>query len=264
MKFICKITATIILVSSVFGLSSCSKQQITHDPTTEDSTISFESFANSATFFFPHTDTIFGRNVYLQINVSLMMPLNSNRHQNLRAKIEETAFGDYNFKSLEETFSDFSRKSAEEAGYGSFELVSDSTSNILPEGFINIEGTVASMSTHFLSYAISQYIYPILAANGTTTLSYVNYDFDSDSIITLDKLIPEDNRHKVLELITERILATYPSAEITDLPSEFYFDYEGRIVFVYQQGEILYRAAGPITVSFYPQELPFVNFPKIS
>lgn len=252
-----------LLIAPIF-ISSCNRtdsQSVTEE--TNDSIISFKTVGFSHLYFYPESKKICGQDVYYQVSLSLMLPESPDGKgfEELRRAIEKTAIGTIaEGESIEKAFETYAEKSAKEfSNFGPCEPLDNSNGKIEPTGFRIINGDVASMTPEILSYAISVYDYAILAANGSTYLRYLNYDFKTKKILTLQSIFNEEQLKNLPELIANKVHETYPSANIDTIPEEFYFDYQGRIVFVYQQGEVLYRAAGPVTAAFYPQELGLGN-----
>lgn len=160
-------------------------------------------------------------------------------------------------ESPEASLKAYFQLSADSLGYGRAVETAGDADAMDADGLLSVSGTVASLSPGALSYAVTRYFYPPHAANGSTTLTYINYDFEAGRVMSLSDLFTPEGLRELPALIAERAKATFPEAEISTLPTSgsFYLDYEGRLVFVYQQGEVASRATGAVTAAFYPQEL---------
>ncbi|MDE6311183.1 MAG: hypothetical protein K2L96_05125 [Muribaculaceae bacterium] len=245
--------------------SSCStqneKEACTKNCEAEDTRIAFKTFDEEQTYTIPGTDTLFSmdHNATFTAKASLMMPTSIEDADVavLREAIMNAATGGQVSKPCEKAVEAYFKSVADSLGYGAVEEAKEDVGIMEADGFMNISGTVASLSPRVLSYAVASYTYPVHAANGESVISYVNYDFTAKKVMNLDDVFTAEGIKELPAVIAERVKQTNADAEVTALPQtgSYYVDYEGRIVFVYQQGEVSSMAAGAVTAAFYPQEL---------
>lgn len=226
---------------------------------TEDTRVAFTTISDNSAFALSDSTVFPDKNGVFSAQASLLMPsfVSGSDINTLRSAIVQAAFGTQSAESPEKILHDYISSTVNSLGYTASKLDADTVDSASAQGFINIYGNVASMSPRILSYAVTQYFYPPLAANGSTALSYVNYDFVTGRVMALNDIFTPEGIKALPGIIADRAREVCPDAKVTSLPSggSYYVDYEGRIVFVYQQGEVCYRAAGAVTAAFYPQEL---------
>lgn len=229
------------------------------DAVEEDTRVAFTTINENAVYALSDSVVFGAKDGVFSAQASLLIPtyVSGSDINTLRTAITQAAFGIQSAESPEKVLRAYINTKADSLGYAVRALDADTVDPASAQGFINIYGNVASMSPRILSYAVTEYFYPPLAANGSTTLSYVNYDFATGRVLSLDDIFTPDGIKALPTLIAGRVRTSCPDANVTALPSDgsYYVDYEGRIVFVYQQGEVCYRAAGAVTAAFYPQEL---------
>ncbi len=241
--------------------SSCDKKDYNNACTADDTRVAFATLDEDETYTIPGTDTLFSmdHNATFTAKATLMMPTNIDDSDVavLRGAIMKAATAGKVTEPSDKALETYFKSVADSMGYGAVEEAKDDVDIMDADGFLNINGTVASLSPRVLSYAVTTYMYPVRAANGESALSYVNYDFGAKKVMGLDDVFTPEGLKELPAVIAERVKQTNPDAEVTALPQtgSYYIDYEGRIVFVYQQGEVSYMAAGAITAAFYPQEL---------
>ncbi|MDE6277056.1 MAG: hypothetical protein K2M06_03010 [Muribaculaceae bacterium] len=254
---------SLLLAAAVSSCSaSCDKAQCADSDDTDDTRVAFTTVSESETYTLPGTDSLFNsdKDAVFSAHASLIMPANvSNANVTIlrEAIVKAATAGKVDVKSPEQTLKEYFKATAQSLGYPEVAKSDDDVDIMDADGFISITGTIASMSPRILSYAITEYLYPVHAANGQTTLTYVNYDFSDGKVMTLGDVFTPEGLKELPAVIAERAKETQPEAEITALPASgsYYIDYEGRIVFVYEQGEVAARAAGAVSAAFYPQEL---------
>lgn len=259
----CALALVLSAAVSSCSSSSCDKQTGTteNSAVSEDTRVAFTTVNDIAVYTLPGTDSLFSmdHDATFGAQASLIMPtyVSGSDINTLRTAVVAAAVGKTVTDSPEKALKDYVQSTVDSLGYPGAVLLPDSTDTSRADGFINIYGNVVSMSPRILSYAVTQYFYPIHAANGETSLTYVNYDFMTGKVMTLQDIFTPEGLKALPAIIADRAKATSPDAKITALPASgsYYVDYEGRLVFVYQQGEVSYRAAGAVTASFYPQEL---------
>lgn len=226
---------------------------------TEKAEITFTTIKDNAVYTLTGTDSLFGmdHDAVFAAKASLIIPENicGKDIKPLRTAIAKAAFGQAAGSTPAEALKQHIKTTIGELGYSTEESESADTDDY--DGFLSVTGNVASLSPRILSYAVTTYLYPPHAANGETTLSYVNYNLADGKVMGLNDIFTPDGLKSLPAVISGRVKADKSGAGITSLPAtgSYYIDYEGRLIFVYQQGEVSYRAAGAVTAAFYPQEL---------
>ena len=252
---------SLILGAAAVGCTKAEVSGTDAEKSDTDTRIAFSTISRTAAYSLPGTDTLFemDHDAVFAAQASLLIPtyVSGSEVNKLRNAILEEALGTGNGLDPQRDLDNYIKATVDSLGYPSPELVPDTVNVSDADGVLMLSGTVAGMSPRLLSYAVTTYFYPVHAANGSTDLGYVNYDFTSGKVLRLSDIFTEEGLKALPAVIAGQAKKTCPDAEITALPSRgsYYVDYEGRIVFVYQQGEVCYRAAGAVTASFYPQEL---------
>ena len=128
------------------------------------------------------------------------------------------------------------------------------------DGYEVVKGTVTNLTPRLLVYCVINESMMPLAAHGMVLRTYLNYNIDNASIISLSNIFTKEGLEALPAIIARRAndrVAVFGPTEVESLPhnGNFFISPAGEIVFSYQPYEIASYAQGFINISFYPYEL---------
>ncbi len=128
------------------------------------------------------------------------------------------------------------------------------------DGFYTVSGSVATMTPTLISYRVERLQYAPRAAHGDYDVKYINYDVESDRVLTLDNIFTSEGLQALPALISRRarlMAGVIGETSINALPAEgnFHITPAGNIEFIYQPYEVASYAQGIIRVPFEPYSL---------
>lgn len=265
------IAALALATAGACAFCACSgRGESTPDKTTvttteSDGTISFTRTSNSSLYTLPNTAKLFGNDsdILFSGRTDMLLPdeYSGTTPMALRDSVMKTAFGSTgaDFKTSSHAFFE---KCVAETGYDNFKAAPEGTqlpkSGMYGEAIVN--GFIEYATPEIMSYGILKYIYAPGAAHGMTTTAYVNFDFDSGKVVTLNDIFTAEGL-KALPDILKKQATSMESAigptELSALPSgdTFCFGNNYDIIFVYQPYEIASYAQGTIRLSLPTYDL---------
>lgn len=228
---------------------ACSSDAMTFKSVDEDD---YYTLKGSAADYQRPTDVV------VEVSGELMFPCckSCKNGSDLRAAIYKAAYGDgYDTLKPDDALEAYLKATVDSMGYAT--VKTDDTTDA--QGFVNVKGGVVALTEDYLSYAVSKSVYYPMAANASTEVNYVVYDLDNGKVLTAADLFTPAGLAAIPEVLAQTLADKNVSTfdPVTALPAgdNFYINYEGQVVFVYQQGEITARAAGAVSAAFYPAQL---------
>lgn len=167
----------------------------------------------------------------------------------LQDSIYKAAF-DTTGVDLDDIIHDTFRRTTGELGYA---LADTTIADSSYDGLYTIEGTVESLTSKLMSYAVTVSEYMPRAAHGMYATTFVNYDLVEGKVFTLNDIFTAEGLEHLPALLrrtAQSLRANIGSTDLTELPSggNFCINSYGEIVFVYAPYEIASYAQGEIHI----------------
>ena len=245
-----------LMLGLITALSACTTKSAYDTP------ISLAAFSLSKTYTLQNSAKSFDREEDLVFvdSVSMIIPtlIGANDLKPLQDSIFKTAFDStaIDHQSLAKAY--FSKINSE-LGFVPVER-KENVNYIQADGFNVIRGSVINLTPRILVYCVANETMMPLAAHGMQLRTYINYNIENNSIISLKDIFTDDGITKLPEALAKRAedrVTVFGPTEVEGLPhnGNFFISPTGEIVFTYQPYEIASYAQGFINIAFYPYEL---------
>lgn len=245
-----------LLLGMITILSACTTKSAYDTP------ISLAGFSLSKTYSLQNSAESFDREEDLIFvdSISMLIPtlIGSNDLKPLQDSIFKAAFDStaIDHQALAKAY--FSKINGE-LGFISVED-KEKVNYIQADGFNVVRGTVINLTPRLMVYCVANETMMPLAAHGMQLRTYINYNIENASIISLTDIFTEEGLTKLPEAIAKRAddrVTVFGPTEVEGLPhnGNFFISSAGEIVFAYQPYEIASYAQGFINIAFYPYEL---------
>lgn len=240
----------------ILGISSCTPDNNKSDNNSNknENNVDFRIVEKQQTFSLEGSakDYDTEKDLLYSCEARILMPQDIKGHSvdSLQNRIFKVAFDTTAAAGHNKLMEDAFRTAASELGYVPVDTVVPENTY---DGYLIVEGDVASMTSTILSYSVTVSKYDPHAAHGMYGSYFINYDITGGRLFGLNDIITSDGLDKLVPVLRTTADAMRNFAgptELKVLPADgnFYIDLRNNLVFVYQPYEIASYAQGLIEI----------------